>query len=247
MLFVSVTTLGVRESWASSFTYDLKTDWSEVNNPNGVWQYRQGTTVLPHQSNIGGICCTPSDGIAGGWAPGQVANNFLPFWVQATADTPGYLTGDVIVHSSSSSNGDANGQANLTWTAPFAGTIDLAGGLWYAQWTTSRSNNFSLTLNATLLTSGTVSFTDSFDRSTPNSFTLTGLVVNAGDVVQLTVQRSAGFSFGTVAGVNLTITANDGINATTVPEPASLTLLALGMAASRAARRRATPPGDARA
>ena len=31
-----------------SVFYDLATDWSDTNNPNGAWIYREGTNALPH-------------------------------------------------------------------------------------------------------------------------------------------------------------------------------------------------------
>jgi hypothetical protein len=207
-----------------------------VNNPNGVWRYRQGLTTLAFQPNLGDACCAPSDGIAGGWATGQTAGLFLPFWARATADTPGYFEGDVLVHSVSSGNpNNGLGEANVIWTAPADGVIDVAGGLWYAQWALSRSNDFSLTLGATLLTQGTVSFNDIYDRDAPFSFSLNGLAVSAGDVLMLTVQRSAGFSVGTIAGVNLSVTHTP---AAAVPEPASVAMVFAGILACARARGR---------
>ena len=50
--------------------YDLKTNWSDTNNPNGVWAYRQGTTILSHQTDIGTVCCGTNSGIIGGWSQG---------------------------------------------------------------------------------------------------------------------------------------------------------------------------------
>jgi len=29
-------------------TYDLKTDWSDVSNPDGVWSYNEGRNAMPH-------------------------------------------------------------------------------------------------------------------------------------------------------------------------------------------------------
>jgi hypothetical protein len=49
--------------------YDLKTDWSDTNNPSGVWGYRQGSTLLPHNNDISVCCGGPSSGITAAWAP----------------------------------------------------------------------------------------------------------------------------------------------------------------------------------
>jgi MYXO-CTERM domain-containing protein len=232
-------TLMAVTSSASTIVYDLQTDWSNSSNPNGPWTYRQGTAALPFQPDLGDACCTPTDGIGGAWAPGQVSGNFLPFWAQAVADTPGYLSGDVLVHSVSSPNGNtALGEANVIWTAPTSGVIDITGGLWYAQWALQRSNDFTLTLGATLLAQGTVSFNDIYDRSSPLTFALSGLTVNAGDVLMLTVQRSAGFANGTIAGLNLTVTQTP---SSAVPEPSGALLALTGLALLRLGRRRSRP------
>ena len=46
---------------AMAATYDLAADWSDINNPNGVWSLTEGTTILP--SNFGWV--------AGGIPPTQ--------------------------------------------------------------------------------------------------------------------------------------------------------------------------------
>src|SRR5262249_25336945 len=61
---------------------DLKSDWSDGNNPNtatfGTWSYRQGTSLLPEVPNFtfGGTVTFPTPQPA--WAPSNVPGNFLP-------------------------------------------------------------------------------------------------------------------------------------------------------------------------
>jgi len=188
--------------------YDLKTNWSDTNNPNGVWAYRQGASILPHQSDLT-VCCGSSFGITGGWAPGSQGGNFLPMWVQTTGDNPNplnWLAGDIVLHSVDGFNGNpALGEANVTWTAPMAGTIDISVGIWYAQSGFGRSNDVTLMLGATTLDSGTVSEANGKNRANPLTFGAAGLNVNPGDVLTLQVQRSPGQGAGSFAGVNLTI------------------------------------------
>lgn len=204
--------------------YDLKADWSDTNNPNGPWAYRQGTTLLPFQPGLGVICC----GVLpfGGWAPSANPHAFLPMIVRSVLAAEGALPGDIWIHSVDDGNGkSANGQANVTWTAPSDGVIDIALGLWHAQTSYNRSNDFYLTLRTALLDSGTISATNGKTRINPYTFNTTGLSVHTGDVIQLTLQRTPGQFSGTSTGVNLTITL------TPVPEPATCALLLSGLAA----------------
>ena len=201
--------LGINQlAWAVIINYDLKADWSDTNNPNGVWAYRQSASILPH--NDVSVCCA---GLTGAWAPGSVAGNFLPLWAKATGNNYGFLAGDIIVHSVDVSNGNPSlGEANVIWTAPVAGIIDISASLWYSHFPIVRSNDFILTLNATTLTSGTLNATNS-DRAHPLTFIESGLNVNAGDVLQLQVQQTPGQPAGSFNGVNLSIALR------TVPPP----------------------------
>src|SRR5215471_706195 len=95
---------------AATTTYDLKTDWSDSSNPNGVWTYSQGFPLsskitLPH-SDVS-VCCPPGSGITAAWAPSSNLGNFLPLWAKATADNvpAGFLAGDIIVHSTDNTKG----------------------------------------------------------------------------------------------------------------------------------------------
>ena len=36
---------------AGAVTFDLKGDWSDNTNPNGVWSYNKGSTALPSQTD----------------------------------------------------------------------------------------------------------------------------------------------------------------------------------------------------
>jgi hypothetical protein len=225
---------------ANTITYDLNADWSNANNPNSVWAYRQGANLLPHPSDIGTACCVPGSGITGAWAPSGIVGNFLPFWVKATGNNAaGFQTGDIIVHSVDGFNGNpALGETNVTWTAPVAGTIDITGSIWYAHFPLARSNDFRLELGANLLASGTIGALTGHDRANPLNFSSLGLSVSAGDVIEFIVQRSAGQSAGTINGVDLTIIETEATSPNPAPEPASLLQVAAGLWGMRAMRGR---------
>src|SRR5436190_22848687 len=106
--------------------YDLKTDWSDTNNPNGAWAYRQDGSMLPH--NDVSVCCAPGFGILGAWAPSPRGGNFLPVWAKATGNNSGsgFLAGDILFHSVDGLKGNPDlGEGNVTWTAPVSGSIDI--------------------------------------------------------------------------------------------------------------------------
>ena len=137
---------------ATIITYDLQADWSDEpsDNPNGPWRLWHGLSLLPHQADIGPACCGLMSPLTQAWAPSSSVGSFLPLWAKATGDSttlgypsPNFLTGDIVVHSWDPGNGNAPslGQASLTWTAPFTGTIDIDLSLWYAQQGLSRSND----------------------------------------------------------------------------------------------------------
>ena len=61
---------------------DLKVDWSDAANPNGVWTYREGSNALPHvawwQRNAGGWTSAQP-----GWADSEDGNDRAPFWFKS--------------------------------------------------------------------------------------------------------------------------------------------------------------------
>src|SRR5439155_8718349 len=67
---------------AQGQVYDLRTNWSDLANPNGVWTYREGSNALPHvaswQSSLGGWT-SPQPG----WARSENGNDRIPFWYRS--------------------------------------------------------------------------------------------------------------------------------------------------------------------
>jgi hypothetical protein len=204
-------------------TYDLATNWNKIDNPNGTWAVWKGSSLLQHQVGTGSPMTNGMDF----FAMGNSWGNFLPAWWQGTDN-------NVYTHSWDSANGGAYGESILTWTAPEAGTISLSGSIWYDHTGVSRSNDFYLYLGSTLLATGTVSYNSYNSEAGALTFlnalvagqSLTDLTVDKDDVVKLVIAKSAGQTWGTVSGVELTITET----AAPVPLPGAIFLLGPGLA-----------------
>ncbi|SEM07209.1 hypothetical protein SAMN04489760_103188 [Syntrophus gentianae] len=207
----------------SATTYDLATNWSKIDNPNGTWAVWKGSELLQHQVGDGSPMTAGMDF----FAMGNEGGNFLPAWWQGTND-------NIYTHSWDSANGGSPGESILTWTAPEAGTISLSGCVWYDHAGVNRSNDFSLYLGSTLLASGTISYASHNGEANALTFydalvtgqTLTDLAVSAGDTVSLWIVQSQNQTYGSVAGVELTITET----AAPVPLPGALFLFGPGLA-----------------
>jgi hypothetical protein len=194
--------------------YDLGADWSEARNPNGVWSYREGDNPLPHVSS--GEGSTGSFGSAQpGWARSDSSTSRIPFWFKSSAAPTfdhDWLPGDVVIHSRDDANGVGTGVGNVIWTSPLSGLISVRGAVWMAR-DIGRSNQWSLWLDQTLLSSGNVSSGDPYGRDAPldlaagsgGAQALIDLPVSPGDVLMLAVEKTS--FFGDFVGVELTITA----------------------------------------
>jgi hypothetical protein len=225
---------------------DLGADWSDTSNPNagafGTWSYRQGTSLLPHFADnpLLGIPATQPT-----WAPSTALGHYIPAIFKATSDQTGtiitgpvdWLVGDIIVHTTDPFNGIGNGPANTLWTSPVDGTLTISGFVFEARVTTGvepRNSSWSLLVNDSLVTSGTLLAGDGHDRSNPVPFSAgsggaDALVqtVTAGSTVELRLEKLATSPPGDFVGVSLRLDVETDA-ATAVPEPSSLVLALVG-------------------
>jgi hypothetical protein len=213
--------LGAREVRAV-VTYDLKTDWSDVSNPNGVWSYNEGSNALPH---VAAWDPTEEGGTQPAWAVSGDGSTmeFDPVWFKSVLNEPfshDWQVGDVVVHTTDA-NGIGHGPADVTWTSPLKGTVDIAGGVWMGR-DIFRGNHWTLSLNGTPLSGGDIFSGDPYDRASPYNFAagsggasvLSDVPVNIGDIITLQIMKT--FEQGDFVGVNLTVAA--------IPEPSSIAL-----------------------
>ncbi|CAN5415013.1 hypothetical protein BH09PLA1_BH09PLA1_19820 [soil metagenome] len=220
-------------SIAQAVTYNLTSEFSDANNPNGVWSYRRGTTLLPHNNNAGAnaINAVATNGF---WGDSSDYNSTVFRTTGPGSAASGYndndfLAGDVVAHST---NPSGSSDINVTWTAPGAGSIQYSGAVWYAHSPVTRSNDFMLTLNnLPPLASGTVGPA----QNRPNAMTFNSggfTSVAAGDELLLYIRPTAGQQFGSLAGLSLVV------NFTPIPEPASIALMTATAGAVLLRRRR---------
>lgn len=223
---------------------DLKLDWSDTNNPNGAWTYREGNNALPAvaswQSSLGGWS-SPQPG----WARSENGTNRIPFIFRSNGTetfTHDWQQGDIVLHSRDDGNGVGNGEGNIIWTSTITGFIDVTGNTWLGR-DIGRGNTWSIWKNNTQLTSGVITNGDVFNRASPFDFAagsggasvLTSISVVPGDTIMYQLVRTS--ASGEFAGITMTITA-------AVPEPATWAMISLvavaGCAAGWNSRRRRT-------
>ncbi len=207
--------------------WDLSADWSDATNPNGVWSYNEGSNPLPHVDNWNGDLFATQQPA---WARSEGGTTDIPAWFRANGTQitmkliADFQAGDIVMHSTDPQNGAGADVANVTWTSPINGLVDISGSAWNAR-DIDRGNQWTLLLNGVPLTSGIVTSDDPFDRANPFLFSngsggvaaLEAVGVSVGDVVTLEIERTG--SLGDFVGVSLTI----------VPEPSTVPLLIIGL------------------
>ena len=219
-------------------TYNLSNGWSDAANPNGAWSYGAGLTHFAQPTTPNSLNSAASNGY---WGSGP---DFFssPFILKVTSNGSAtgayndndFLAGDVLIHSANIGTPTA-----ITWTAPSAGSIVLSSSAWYAHSIVTRSDDVMALLNSTVL--GAAVLTNGVTRA--NQMTLANgmFTVAAGDILTFDFTKTAGQTFGSIAGISATIdftAAGPG----GVPEPASWALMlgGFGLLGGAVRRRRST-------
>jgi hypothetical protein len=224
---------------ANITVYALDFDFSTVNNPNGVWSYYNGNTLLASFSPLPGPL--PAGMANSYW--GQSSGNANGAMLRAIADGStvppfsdwDFENFDVLVRTPDPGMG---GPARIVFTAPTAGQLTYGASLvWNANGPLGPViNDFLLTINnGPILESGSINMLN--DRANPvvfvNGFNLYS--VQAGDQLILEFQPNGGSPSGGLLGVGFTI------DFTPVPEPSSGCLaILIGLVGSSMARHRKT-------
>ena len=204
--------LAVFAGSAEAQTWDLKTDWSNTSNPNGVWTYLVNGSAPSSPGTRGCDSFGPP-------GPPPIGGSCYVGWSQSNgSESFGYdlQVGDIYGHD------NPGGPIAIDWTSPFAGLVNVTGGAWMLR-DIGRANDWSVTFNNAVQASGTIFSGDPWDRTNPASFSFS-TAVQVGDVLQFAFLPSPGMPYGDYSGVNLTVSA-----VVATPEPASAALIALGL------------------
>ncbi len=199
--------------------YDVADDWSDIQNPNGVWTYAGDSGAL--------LTINQTD-----WDPGNIFfSSQQQAWADAIFPTPGHVpmwfrtSGpsalDVTGVGMHGSEGGNVAWVGVVWTSPTDGTINIDGGVWHAFKAIDsfgsdhrvRNSDWRLRLNNTVLASGNVSGTDGFSSASPFAFSagsngtsLSDIPIVAGD--DLVLEFISPTSFATFIGIDFVVTLN---------------------------------------
>ena len=125
-------------------TYDLKADFgdgADTNNPNRQWSLRYGSELLPQHYWLGSESAWLWD-----WSGSTVPS----FAFETQTKWNDCQPGDIVMQGAF---GGAS-RANILWTAPGNGTINIAGRTWDAYG--GRGGSWTLSITGTQVAGGTI-------------------------------------------------------------------------------------------
>jgi hypothetical protein len=213
------------------FSYSLKDDWSNTQNPTGPWSYNYNDSpITVFQTFWWGDAGWGNISIGDGAI--LKANNYptgvTDPWGNVIAPPHDWQSGDVMMHALSEPYGGLSTFLNVRWTSPADGMIDISGRAWEGEIFADRDVAWSLIVDGQTIAARNsmqgLYRTDTgaqFSANVLGGNSLTGIPVLEGDVVEFRV--SALTYYGHFVGVE----AN--IDLTVVPEPGPMGLLAAGL------------------
>jgi hypothetical protein len=201
--------------------YDLKADWSDTQNPNGTWSYREGESLL---------IANPVPWVGANYNANYCAGVYIwppaaPAMRKVTGDaqlqeTVGVYSPALFLYPDLLEDGDVlvvpGAGGNILWTAPESGTINISGATWGVDPAFACIGTaWTLSLNGSLLSGGDRVDECSNPRSSPFDLSLgsggaaglQNISLQAGDQLVLAF-HAFGFPLapGFPIGVSFTIT-----------------------------------------
>ncbi|MEO8215291.1 MAG: hypothetical protein ABI560_18975 [Myxococcales bacterium] len=167
--------------------YDLKSDWSDTQNPVGPWTVLIGTTVATNMPSWVGekgqnSYVTKSNGIG-----------HIPVLLKVSVSSfEGKLAkvGDLVVHAQDEGGGPGLGQARIVWTAPSSGSIDVDASFWLARTSLKRKDVYTMTIAGAMKGMADIPSNMGVTRDNPVKFSQKGLPIMKGETVELQVSRA---------------------------------------------------------
>ena len=196
--------------------WDLTADWSDTANPDGAWTFRDGGVPLPAAVSAWQGLSNVFSTAQPAWTTSTTQISSLPALFKSSADViivHDWLPGDIVVHTQDDANGFGFGPANVVWTSPMRGTVDLSGAVWMGR-DIARSNHWSLWIRGVKVSEGDIASGDPYDRATPFDFSagtgggaaITSVSVNVGDPIELLLERTS--QFGDFVGIRFSVSAS---------------------------------------
>ncbi len=197
---------------AGPAAYNLTSDWSDAQNPNGAWSYNQNQAPITEFQTFWwgqagwGYNWLGDGGILRGTSPAGMTDPFGSVVPPAHDWQPG----DVMLHALSVPYGGTSTFLNVTWTSPATGRIDIDGRAWDGQIYPDRDVGWSFTVGGEIFAQRSsvrgLYRTNEEAQLTSNlvgAHTLTGVPVTQGEVVEFRV--AAQTFYGQFVGLELNI------------------------------------------
>lgn len=217
LLFTLASILALLQSAATASaaktTYDLNKDWSNTQNPNGVWSYNDNDVPISvfqqfwwGQSGWGYLALGDGCIIKGSYFEGLTDP-----WGNPIAPAFDWQPGDVMLHALSRPYGGDTTFLNVKWTSPGDGIIDIAGRAWDGQIFADRDVAWKLIVGDTTIAERRsviglhrIDAGSKFESNLIGNNSLKHIRVKKGDIVEFRVMTDT--YYGHFVGIEETIT-----------------------------------------